>query len=307
MKKFILIGLFLFFFLFFLNLNKFQEVLIPSFKAEIISSVSSSIPLEEKEILVEEKIKVKFYPSEIVYQGEPLRIEIEGTETPKRIIFNNKEYLVFDYQNKLNALIPISLETPPGEKKLKIGEKDFLIYVFPGSFLKEKVKPPKPLSPKLIALREKERENINKAYETITPKTFFDSPFILPLKEIFITHPFGVQKELITNTQKLESHNGVDLKAPLGTPVFAINDGQVLIAENYLYEGGFILLDHGWGIHSGYLHLSRIDVKTGDKVKKGQLIGLTGNSGLSLGPHLHFMVKLNNIPVDPLRFIEIWQ
>jgi murein DD-endopeptidase MepM/ murein hydrolase activator NlpD len=97
---------------------------------------------------------------------------------------------------------------------------------------------------------------------------------------------------------------GVDLEAKEGDPVFSINDGVVRFSKELPNYGKTIIIDHGLGIFSLYLHLKEFKVSEGEKVKKGEIIALSGNTGYSISPHLHFSVKINGKSVDPLRFID---
>lgn len=100
-------------------------------------------------------------------------------------------------------------------------------------------------------------------------------------------------------------HGGVDLRAQKPTSAQAINAGKVLmVARRFSLEGNMVIIDHGSGVLSFYMHLSQIAVKDGQLVKKGQSVGLTGGTGAVTGPHLHFSVKVNGTNVDPLAFIE---
>lgn len=156
----------------------------------------------------------------------------------------------------------------------------------------------------------KERGDIKKAFENGNYwENYTDGEFVQPLSRVVldgtravgdIFSPFG------------ENHAGVDLitlDAKTGNykrPVKAINSGKVvLVAKNFSTDGNMIILDHGSGIFSLYMHLSAIKVrKVGDMVKKGDVIGTSGRSGQVSGPHLHFAVKIGDVYVDPLKFIE---
>ena len=115
--------------------------------------------------------------------------------------------------------------------------------------------------------------------------------------------PFGPTRKYIgvskVTGQPCEStsvHRGYDMAAPVGTPVIAPAGGTVILAEPDLYyEGGTVFLDHGRGITSVFMHLSEVDVTSGDTVKRGDLLAKTGNSGRTTGPHLHWAVKWRNI------------
>ena len=127
---------------------------------------------------------------------------------------------------------------------------------------------------------------------------WFKDGFDYPLKEFKKTSPFGAQR--ILNGVKKKPHYGVDIAAPLGTPIYAPADGVVSLADDDLYfEGAMILLDHGQGLISMYLHVSEIDVKPGQVVKRGEKIGEVGSRGRSTGPHLCWRLKWRNRHLDP--------
>ena len=114
-----------------------------------------------------------------------------------------------------------------------------------------------------------------------------------------ITSPFGNQR--LFNGQVTSFHNGIDFRAQTGTQLHAAADGKILIAENLFYSGNHISIDHGAGVVTTYSHLSKIMVKVGDQVKLGDVIGLVGGTGRVTGPHLHWVVKLDTINVNPLQ------
>lgn len=116
-----------------------------------------------------------------------------------------------------------------------------------------------------------------------------------------LTAPYGMLIHPFYKT--LVSHQGVDYTVPTGSRVFATADGKVKeVKTSKTTSGRYIIIDHGGGYETQYSHLSRIDVKKGNKVKRGDIIGLTGNSGLSLSPHLHYEVKFNGMRVDPIHY-----
>ncbi|MBS3945194.1 MAG: M23 family metallopeptidase [Melioribacter sp.] len=131
----------------------------------------------------------------------------------------------------------------------------------------------------------------------------FRKGFIKPA-EGRISSVFGSQR--ILNSVPKNPHNGIDIAAPEGTPVLATSDGIVIIAgEDFYYNGNFILLDHGLGLSSIYLHLSKLNVKTGDKVTKGQKIGEVGSTGRSTSAHLHWGVQWYGNRIDPMSLLNI--
>lgn len=129
-------------------------------------------------------------------------------------------------------------------------------------------------------------------------------PYVSPLAlNAEIIDPFG----FIYKNNPYRKHEGVDLKVPVNTPVVTINSGRVVMtAKNYRREGNMIIISHGLSIFSVYMHLSNFNVKSGDFVEKGQIIGFSGESGKGVRePHLHFSVKIKNYYINPISFIEL--
>ena len=157
--------------------------------------------------------------------------------------------------------------------------------------------------------RQKIRENIAKKdnpsiyqiLEIYTPTSYFDKSFTYPLNEIKVVGAYGnIRKEGEVQLQ----HLGVDLDAEVGIPVYAVNDGVVCFTEDLINYGKTLIIDHGLGIYSLYLHLNSFNVEKDQKVKMDDIIGFSGNTGYSIAPHLHFSIKVNGASVDPLRFIK---
>jgi len=117
-----------------------------------------------------------------------------------------------------------------------------------------------------------------------------------PLKQVQITSPFGQRGQ--------QSHEGIDLRARVGTPVFAAEEGKVLYAGRRISGyGKMVVLRHPGGLSTIYAHNSQLIVRKGQKVKKGQKIAISGNSGQSRGPHLHFEIRHGVNAVDPLKLL----
>ncbi|OIR02349.1 murein DD-endopeptidase MepM [mine drainage metagenome] len=126
-------------------------------------------------------------------------------------------------------------------------------------------------------------------------------PLAQPLQDYEITSPFGVRVDPIN--EKSAIHEGVDLGAPAGTPVVATGDGRVATAGWEDGYGNMVDLDHGMGLHTRYAHLARILVKPGERVTRGTPLGLLGATGRTTGPHLHYEVRINDVPTNPMKFI----
>jgi murein DD-endopeptidase MepM/ murein hydrolase activator NlpD len=113
---------------------------------------------------------------------------------------------------------------------------------------------------------------------------------------------FGVRSVL--NGEPRGAHTGLDLAAGTGTPVHAPTPGVVVAARAFYFSGNTVILDHGQGLYSTMAHLSVIDVRAGEKVAQGTLLGKVGATGRVTGPHLHWAVRLHGARVDPLSLLE---
>jgi len=169
--------------------------------------------------------------------------------------------------------------------------------------LKQKyVSPPADVLEKI----EKETQKITDARKAIdkTDTVYYLSGFMRPVEGGRISGEFGGQR--ILNGEAKSPHNGIDIALPAGTPVYAMADGIVCFkGDNFYYNGNFILLDHGQGLSSVYLHLSKILVENGQKIFKGQKIGEVGTTGRSTGPHLHWGVQWYKQRIDPQSVLEL--
>ena len=141
---------------------------------------------------------------------------------------------------------------------------------------------------------------INSAFSTWTDDLADDLRFSLPAHGRF-SSGFGLRR--FFNNEPRQPHAGLDIAAPVGTPVTAPAAGTVIETGNYFFNGNTVFIDHGQGLISMYNHLSRIDVTAGMHVRRGQRIGLVGKTGRVTGPHLHWTLSLNNARIDPLLFL----
>lgn len=151
--------------------------------------------------------------------------------------------------------------------------------------------------PEIAARIQREQAEVEAARTRDDDRTDFDTAFIWPVKGR-ITGWFG--SERIYNGTPKSPHSGVDVAAPKGTPIHAPAGGIVTFAKPDLYlTGGTVLIDHGHGVSSNLIHMSRIDVKVGDRVEQGQVVGLVGGTGRATGPHMHWGMNWFNVRVDP--------
>jgi biotin carboxyl carrier protein len=184
--------------------------------------------------------------------------------------------------------------------------EDIAIAVTPRDWPIERVNgvPPKTVNPPpAIAERiKREQAQVTAARDRDDDRTDFAAPFIWPVQGR-ISGRFGNAR--MYNGQAGAGHSGMDIAVPTGTPVKAPAAGVVTFAAPDLYlTGGTVLLDHGYGVSSNFLHLSRVDVKVGDRIAQGQVLGAVGATGRATGPHLHWGMNWFDVRVDPLLVLE---
>ncbi len=157
--------------------------------------------------------------------------------------------------------------------------------------------------PKAIAERiAREQARVSAARTRDDARTGFAQAFIWPVKGR-ISGRFGNQR--VYNGTPKSPHSGMDIAVPSGTPVTAPADGVITFADRGLYiTGGTVILDHGHGISSNFLHLSRIDVNVGDSVSQGDVIAAVGATGRATGPHLHWGMSWFDVRIDPLLVLD---
>lgn len=127
-------------------------------------------------------------------------------------------------------------------------------------------------------------------------------PSFAPVNYPYLSSSFGWRRHPISGRRAI--HEGLDFSAPKGTPIYAASGGVVKLAEYVAEYGNTIEIEHGNGLMTRYAHASSIDVKAGDLVEKGQMIGKVGSTGRSTGPHLHFEVRMAGNPLDPRLFLD---
>ena len=162
---------------------------------------------------------------------------------------------------------------------------------------KHKVSPPKEVQKRI----QDELKIANQVYASFTKEMFLKSAFEMPLNSA-ITSQYGSAR--VYNNGALASfHGGTDFRAPTGTPIKAANDGIVRLSMDRYYAGKSVIIDHGYKIFTQYYHLDKLLVKEGQRVKKGDIIALSGASGRVTGAHLHLGIFANGTQIDPLDFI----
>jgi biotin carboxyl carrier protein len=223
----------------------------------------------------------------VVYDGRTLRVSPDG-----RFVFG------IGRDATSEAVVRISA---PGfqsrERRVLVDPRDWPIERIDG-VPPSTVDPP----PAIAARIEREQAAVSAMRTRDDARDDFARPFVWPV-EGRISGRFGNQR--VYNGTPKSPHSGMDIAAANGTPVKAPAGGIVTFAAPDLYlTGGTVLIDHGAGVSSNFLHLSRIDVKVGDRVMQGQVLGAVGATGRATGPHLHWGMNWFDVRVDPLLVLE---
>ena len=197
---------------------------------------------------------------------------------------------------------PVQVEVRPSSSPLQ----RIAIMVTPRDWPVEQINgvPPATVNPpKAIAERiEREQARVVAVRTRDDARTDFTQAFTWPVRGR-ISGRFGNQR--VYNGTPKSPHSGMDIAVATGTPVKAPADGVITFADPGLYlTGGTVVLDHGHGISSNFLHLSRIDANVGDVVKQGEVIGAVGATGRATGPHLHWGMNWFDVRIDPLLVLE---
>jgi murein DD-endopeptidase MepM/ murein hydrolase activator NlpD len=218
------------------------------------------------------------------------------------------------------ALAGVNLETGPGTYALelagetKAGKSSSTRLSFSHKFIVTRANYPKievklSVEGKFTEPTPEQQKQIQDAQEIkkeylnrVTPKREWSGQFTAPVNAA-ISDVFGSQR--VFNGKTSSPHLGLDFRVPSGTPIAALNDGTVILARPLYFEGNFVVLDHGQGLLTLYLHLSEFKVHEGDQVKRGQEIGLSGGTGRATGPHLHVAVRWQGTYLDPARLLAL--
>jgi murein DD-endopeptidase MepM/ murein hydrolase activator NlpD len=158
-------------------------------------------------------------------------------------------------------------------------------------------------NPEQLAKAEEDRKKLRELYATVTPEKLWQGRFRVPLDGVTTGGNFGHRRVL--NGTPSSPHTGVDFPVPTGTLVHAAQRGRVVLAEELYFSGNTVIVDHGLGVYTLYGHFSEIDVKPGDTVNVGEVIGKVGATGRVTGPHLHWGLTVNHARVNALSIVRL--
>lgn len=242
----------------------------------------------------------------------PARVQqgaiVIGKVVPKsKVIYEGRTLAVTDYGTVVfgvapDATGPLHLRvTPPGGPARSV---DMAVQLRDWPVERVSGLPPKTVSPppQIAARIRREQARVAEARASSYSGTGFADAFIWPVHGR-VSGRFGSRR--VYNGIPGALHSGMDIAVPTGTPVKAPASGRVVFADPGLYlTGGTVLIDHGYGIGSNFLHLSCLDVHVGDVVSQGQVIGLAGATGRATGPHLHWGMTWFEMRIDPLLVLD---
>lgn len=252
---------------------------------------------------------IKLVPASLK-QGQTVAVlvTLPPNTVPPTVTFNKKEYRFFIdesvSQSAANeggqiyrALIAVPADIKPGAYDLKIGDIEKKVTVADGGFGVQRIRLPKDKDN--FVPSPGEEEAVKKAKMTVSSQQLWQGEFKKPCKARTSTG-FGLRR--IVNGKLLTDyfHSGLDFAGGLGAPIYAAQDGKVLLAHaGWKLHGGTVAIDHGDGVITFYIHMSKILAKEGQTVKAGQEIGKVGMTGRANGPHLHFSVYVNGEATNP--------
>ncbi len=247
-------------------------------------------------------------------QGQTLIVKIANAASRPEGTFLDKSLKFSKYQNGWLVFFGISYWTEPGEYPINIKfvngtEISQTINITKGNFKEsyltvteeqQKIVQPTEADQEIIQRKEADNELIAQAYSQSEPVPLWSEPFIRPV-EGHVTTGYGFTRYV--NGKVNNRHSGLDIANAAGTPIYAVNNGIVRLAENLLVTGNTTIIDHGGGVFSSYAHQSELLVQAGDVVQKGQLIGKMGSTGFSTGSHLHWVMRIGSAYLNPDYFV----
>jgi len=215
---------------------------------------------------------------------------------------------------QFGALIGVDMADPPSREDLRVDvskddgsveQRHYTVEVLPVHFATQELRVPKnyvDLDEESARRAEDEQEKILRLLGKVTAQKYWGGRFIMPVQGE-IAGTFGLRR--IINGEPRSPHSGEDIHAPKGTEVHAPNEGVVALVGDFFFSGKSIVLDHGLGLYTMYFHLDEVDVKEGDRIRKGAVLGKVGATGRATGPHLHWGMRIDGARVNPLSVLNI--
>jgi murein DD-endopeptidase MepM/ murein hydrolase activator NlpD len=259
---------------------------------------------------------VQWQPAQLV-NGSPVFFQVAPSKHLKalsgRWLEHDVSFVLNPKTKRWNALAGIPLSVKPGIYTLTLtgtteqGSATFerRVRVGAGKYRITKITVPSKYtapSPEQLETIARDKQTKQETFSKVSPEREWSGSFKAPLDAPF-SDVFGSQRTF--NGEVKSVHEGLDFAATAGSPVAALNSGTVLLARPLYFEGNCVVLDHGQGLLTLYLHLSEFKVKEGDKVTRGQELGLVGGTGRATGPHLHIAVRWQGVYIDPATLLQM--
>lgn len=251
------------------------------------------------------------FPRHQAIPGGVAVILLAELEQPKpRVTYLKKKVMVRANDTHWEAVVGIPLSADAGIHRIQVDNgqkrfsKEFRVVDKEYETTHITIKNRRMVSPTKedIERHYREKKQIVAAIHSWSEKEQIDADFITPVEGRF-SSPFGL-KRIYNNQDRIRRHTGLDIAAPVGTPILAPAGGTVIRTGNYFFTGNTVFIDHGQGLVTMYCHLNEIDVKEGQHVNQSQQLGKVGMTGRVSGPHLHWAVFLNQFKVDPTLFMS---
>lgn len=285
----------------------------------IVVVVAWVIKTEEPDVVLEipvkseQSIKLISILPEIVLPGDPILITSLASSSVFSISFDGKNLPILSCEGRSCSFVPVDFNDKKLDHVAQISLSNGMVINEPITIKpREKIERPlgipeklggnTPVAEKALVTNLAKENAIINSVKT-EQKQLWTEKFGLPLQSIFITDDYGYDRKTVNSTIV---HKGTDFRAVEGTEVRALNDGVVKIARTFTIYGNAIVIDHGFGIQSLYMHMSKMNVKEGDSVKMGQILGLSGKTGYAEAAHLHISIKINGVSIDPMTFLRFF-
>jgi murein DD-endopeptidase MepM/ murein hydrolase activator NlpD len=241
-----------------------------------------------------------------VPQGQVVQVKAPSAAASVR--FNERTFPLFSNSDGSKyGMVPVPALEQPGRKTIELIDREGRVIesgtlqVRDARFRTQNVT----LGRGLTALKPApgEMETVAALRKTVSPVKYWKEPFIAPTDGC-LTSPFGVRR-MHNGKPTGNYHSGVDQRGAEGVPIRSISDGVVRIVRKFNVHGDTVGIDHGQGVTSFYLHMSKFAAAEGSQVKKGDVIGYVGSTGRSTAPHLHWGLNVHGTPVNPLQWMDL--
>ncbi len=283
----------------------FYLVIISILLAGWVPSASASHPQQSRVVLT---LGFSNLP-----QGQAGMVRLNGSDIAEaRAIFQERVFFFYAQDTAYFTVLSSDVDMDPGTYSLSVWVRhaddsteqiDQPVEVSNGGYAAVDLTLPASLAPLLAEdVNQAEMDKLFNIMDRFTPERYWEGGFVIPNTSEQIAW-FGTWR--LYNGSYWYRHTGVDIRVGTGTPVPVAANGRVILAEPLPIRGNYVLVDHGWGIYSGYAHMSQILVVPGQWVQQGDVLGLSGSTGRSGGAHMHFEMAVGGVWVDPVPFLTL--